>query len=125
LYASKVLKDLKGANNDEDRGISIIENALKSPAKKILNNAGLEQELIVAELLESNHSSMIYDAQRNVVVDAFDSGIIDPTKVVKNALISAVSVASILITTEAVVYEKPSKNEPSSVPAGPSMPNMM
>lgn len=133
LYASKVLHNLKGDNNDEDRGISIIRNALKSPAKKILQNAGLEQELIVAELLDSNQSSMIYDAQKVQVVNSFESGIIDPTKVVRNALISAVSVASILVTTEAAIYEKPSKSDSSPVAPTPGgmgggmggMPGMM
>ena len=125
LYASKILKNLKGDNNDEDRGISIITNALKSPSKKILENAGLEQELIIAELLDVNQTSMIYDAQKIKVVDAFKSGIIDPTKVVRNALISAVSVASILVTTEAVIYDKPLKNNANSNSSNNNMNNNM
>jgi chaperonin GroEL len=117
LYASKVLDQLKGDNDDEDRGISIVKNALKAPTKTILENAGLEQELIVAELLNANKQSMIYDAQKIKVVDAFESGIIDPTKVVRNSLMSAVSVASILVTTEAAIYEKPKNNFDNSTPA--------
>ena len=120
LYASKVLDGMKGKNPDESAGIVIVKKALSAPARKILENAGLESTLIIERLLEQNKVSMVYDAQNHKVVDAFKEGIIDPTKVVRNALQSAASVASLLVTTEAIVVDSPSKKDDS---AG-AMPNM-
>ena len=120
LYASKVLDGMKGKNPDESAGIAIVRKALSAPARKILENAGLESTLIIEKLLEQNKVSMVYDAQNHKVVDAFKEGIIDPTKVVRNALQSAASVASLLVTTEATVVDSPSKKDDS---AG-AMPNM-
>jgi chaperonin GroEL len=109
LYASKVLIDMKGKNADETVGIQIVKKALSSPIRKILENAGLESALIVEKLLERNQSTITYDAQNHEVVDAFEKGIVDPTKVVRNALQSAASVASLLVTTEATVCDSPKK----------------
>jgi chaperonin GroEL len=120
LYASKSLEGLVGLNDDESTGISIVMEALSYPARKILENAGLEQSLIVSQLKAANNETSIYDAQHNKVVDAFASGIVDPTKVVRNALKSAISVASLLVTTEATINDKPSK-EGSNSPAAPGM----
>lgn len=125
LYASKILDNMKGQNADETVGIEIVKKALSSPIRKILENAGLESALIVEKLLEKNQSTMTYDAQHHQVVDAFVKGIVDPTKVVRNALQSAASIASLLVTTEATVCDSPSKKDDVSPNAGaPSMPPM-
>ena len=110
LFASKILNNEKGNNSDETVGIEIIKKSLSAPIKKILNNAGLESPLIIERLIEQKNSEMTFDAQKNKIVNAFKSGIIDPTKVVRNALQSASSIASLLITTEATIVEDKKKN---------------
>ena len=110
LYASKVLKGLEGENPDETVGIDIVRKSLAAPIRKILDNTGLESPLIVERLLEQDDTAITYDAQNHMVVDAFQKGIVDPTKVVRNALQSAVSVASLLITTEATLCDAVKKN---------------
>jgi chaperonin GroEL len=117
LYASKVLDKIEGANTDEKAGIEIIKNALAAPTKEILNNAGFESSLIVSKLLEANNKVMIYDAQNSITVNAFEKGIIDPTKVVRNALQSSVSVAALLVTTEATINDKPKAESSSAMPS--------
>lgn len=127
LYASKELENMVGDNDDETRGISIIKTALEAPAKKILSNAGLKQDLIIAKLLQNNELKVIFDVQTNKEVNAFKDGIIDPTKVVRNAFKSAVSVAKLLVTTESAIYDNPSSSRndtPSNPPMG-GMPGMM
>ncbi len=114
LYASKVLIGMKGKNADETVGIDIVRRALSAPIRKILDNAGVESALIVEKLLEQNKHTMTYDAQNHEVVDAFKKGIVDPTKVVRNALQSAASVASLLVTTEATVCDAPKKDDSMS-----------
>jgi len=118
LYASKILVGMKGKNADETVGIGIVQKALSSPIRKILENAGLESALIVEKLLERNKTSMTYDAQNHEVVDGFEKGIVDPTKVVRNALQSAASVASLLVTTEATVCDMPNKKDDSPASGG-------
>ena len=110
LFASKILNNEKGNNSDETVGIEIIKKSLSAPIKKILNNAGLESPLIIEKLIEEKNNEMTFDAQKNKIVNAFESGIIDPTKVVRNALQSASSIASLLITTEATIVEEKRKN---------------
>lgn len=107
LYAGKVLEKLKGKNDDEQAGINIVKRALSAPVRKIVENAGGDGSLVVSKLTETANDNHIYDAQKLEFVDAYKSGIIDPTKIVRTALQSAVSVASLLITTEAAVIEKP------------------
>lgn len=119
LYASKVLQEMKGNNEDEKAGIEIVRKSLSAPIHKILENAGSESALIVAKLLEKNESYMTYDAQNHKVVDAFKVGIVDPTKVVRNSLQSAASVASLLVTTEATISDTPSKKDDSVSPSAP------
>jgi chaperonin GroEL len=121
LYASQVIDGMKGKNSDETVGIEIVKKSLSAPIRKILENAGLESALIVEKLLEKNNSVMTYDAQNHEVVNSFEKGIVDPTKVVRNALQSAASVASLLVTTEATVCDTPNKKD-ASAPAGSGMP---
>lgn len=116
LYAIKSLDSIKAENDDEKAGINIIRKALSAPIRKILENAGLDSALIVEKLLEKGDDKMVYDAQHNKYVDAFEAGIIDPTKVVTTAISSAASVAGLLITTEALVVDKP-EEKPSGADA--------
>src|SRR3954466_14231580 len=116
LYAIKALDDVKFANDDQRVGVEIIRRALKAPARQIADNAGADGAVVVGKLLESSDPSFGYDAQNGVFVDMFKAGIIDPTKVVRTALQDAASVAGLLITTEAMIADKP---EPKG---GPSMP---
>jgi chaperonin GroEL len=112
LYAAKVLNKIKGKNDDEQAGINIVKKALSAPVRKIVENAGEDGSLVVSKLVESANDNLIYNAQTGDYVDAYKSGIIDPTKVVRTALQSAASVAGLLITTEAAITEKPEeKNE--------------
>lgn len=106
LYAQKHLSQLQGKNVDEQAGINIVQKALAAPALRILCNAGIDASITVEKLREQGDVHKIYDAQSRQFVDAFASGIIDPTKVVRCALESAASVSALLVITEAVVVEK-------------------
>jgi chaperonin GroEL len=109
LYAAKALDALKPENEDQKTGIAIVRKALTSPARQIVENAGKDGSVIVGKLLERNSNTWGYDAQDDRYVDMIEAGIIDPTKVVRTALQDAVSVAGLMITTEAMVAEKPDK----------------
>lgn len=107
LKASLVLKDLKGANFDQDLGISIIKSAITRPARTIVENAGEEGSVIVGNILEKYGSdfNMGYDAQKGEYTDMVASGIIDPAKVVRTALVDASGVASLLTTSECAIVD--------------------
>ncbi len=120
LYALKSLEDLKVANNDQKVGIDIIRKALTSPARQIVDNAGADGAVIVGKLLESKDTDWGYNAQTGDFVNLIKDGVIDPAKVVRCALQDAASVAGLLITTEAMIADKP---EPKGQPAG-GMPDM-
>lgn len=109
LYASSVLDKVKFANDDQRRGIDIIRKAVQAPIRQIAENAGIDGALVVGKLLEQKKTSFGYDAQNGEYVDLIEAGIIDPAKVVRTALQSAASVAGLLITTEAMIAEKPKK----------------
>jgi len=115
LYALKALKDLKGANPDIQFGVDIVRKAIQSPAKQIAENAGVDGAVIVGKLLESDDPNYGYDAYEGEFCNLVEKGIIDPTKVVRTALQDAASVAGLLVTTEAMVAEKPEKK---GAPAG-------
>ncbi|WP_424810415.1 chaperonin GroEL [Roseococcus sp. YIM B11640] len=115
LRASENLSSLKGANNDEQVGIEIVRKAIQAPVKQIATNAGKDGAVVAGEVLRSSDWVFGYDAQKDEYKDLVAAGIIDPTKVVRTALQDAASVASLLITTEAMVAEKPAKAAP---PAG-------
>ena len=117
LYASKVLAKLKHDNDDQKVGIDIVRRALQSPARQILENAGVDSSIVVGKLLEKGDTNHGYDAQTGNYVDMIKAGIIDPTKVVRLALQDAASVAGLLVTTEAMIAEKPEKKA-----AAPAMP---
>ena len=115
LRASTNLGGLKGANNDEQVGIEIIRRAIQAPLKQIAENAGKDGAVIAGEVLRDSTYTHGYDAQKDEYKDLVAAGIIDPTKVVRTALQDAASVASLLITTEAMVAERP---EPKGASAG-------
>ncbi|WP_368417745.1 chaperonin GroEL [Rhodovarius sp.] len=115
LRASTNLHTLKGLNSDEQVGIEIVRKAIQAPAKQIAENAGKDGAVVAGEVLRSDVWEFGYDAQLDQYKNLVDAGIIDPTKVVRTALQDAASVASLLITTEAMVAERPAKG---SAPAG-------
>ena len=122
VRASVVLDGLKPANRDQEVGINIVRRALQAPARNIAENAGAEGSVIVGKLMESDDPNMGYDAKNNEYTDMIKAGVIDPTKVVRSALQNAASVAGLLVTTEAMVAEKPEPKDP--MPAAPDMGGM-
>jgi chaperonin GroEL len=121
VYAAKSLDKLKGENDDQNVGINIVRKAIQAPARQIAENAGEDGSVIVGKLLESKDTNWGFDAQEGKFTDLVKAGIIDPTKVVRVALQNAASVAGLLVTTEAMVAEKP---EPKGAPMGGGMPDM-
>lgn len=106
------LEALKPENDDQRTGINIIRRAVEAPIRTILSNAGLEASVIINKVKEGK-GSFGYNAYSETFEDLFDSGVIDPTKVARVALENAASVASLLITTEATIVERPEKNAPA------------
>jgi chaperonin GroEL len=119
LYATKALDKLRPGNDDQRVGIEIVRKALRSPTWQIAENAGADGAIIVGKLLESKDVNYGFDAQTGDFKDLVKAGIIDPTKVVRTALQNAASVAGLLITTEAMVAERPERK-----PAMPGAPDM-
>jgi chaperonin GroEL len=117
LRAKKAVEALKSSNADIQAGINIVSKALESPIRQIAQNAGVEGSIVVGKVLEKS-GNFGFDAQNEEYVDMVDKGIIDPTKVVRIALQDAASVASLLITTEAMIAEKPKKEAPPAMPPG-------
>ena len=118
LRAYKAIDGLKGANQDQQAGIDIIRRAILAPAKQIALNAGEDGSVIAGKLLEKDEYNWGYNAATGEYQDLVASGVIDPAKVVRTALEDAASVASLLITTEALVAEKPKKETAPAMPAG-------
>jgi chaperonin GroEL len=117
LRAKKALEGLKSANPDVQAGINIVSKALEAPVRQIVENAGVEGSIVVGKLLEKS-GNFGFNAQTEEYVDMVTAGIIDPTKVVRVALQDAASVASLLITTEAMIAEKPKDKAPAGMPPG-------
>jgi len=124
LYAARALDNLKPANNDQKVGVDIVKKALMYPARQIAENSGTDGSIIVGKLLDSKDHNYGYDAQKGEFTDMIRAGIIDPTKVVRHALQDAASVAGLLITTEAMVAEKPEPKAPPAMPPGGGMGGM-
>src|SRR5918996_677494 len=118
LYASKALEGLKGENEEQRLGVEIVRKALVAPAKQIVVNAGGDGSIVAGKLTEKNDPEWGYDAQNDKFVNMFQAGIIDPAKVVRTALQDAASVAGLLITTEAMIAEKPEKKGGGGMPGG-------
>jgi chaperonin GroEL len=124
LYATKALVKLKPENDDQKVGIDIVRRALQGPVRQIAENAGVDGSIVVGKLLESTDTNRGFDAQTSEYVDMVKSGVIDPTKVVRLALQDAASVAGLLVTTEAMVAEKPEKKPAPAMPPGGGMGDM-
>jgi chaperonin GroEL len=112
LRAAKVLDRVKPANEDQKHGVDIVKKAISWPARQIALNAGADGSVVVGKILEKEQYNWGYDAQTGRYGDVVSKGIIDPTKVVRTALQDAVSVAGLLITTEAMVAELPTPPPP-------------
>jgi chaperonin GroEL len=122
--ASKILAHLKPENEDQKFGIEIVRKAVQTPLRQIAENAGEDGAVIAGKVLESDSYDFGFDAQTGDYKDLVAAGIIDPTKVVRTALQDAASVASLLITTEAMIAEKPEKKGPPMPPGGGGMGDM-
>jgi len=122
LRASNALT-VKGANADQQAGINLVKRALQEPLRQIANNAGDEGSVVVGKILENPSLTWGYDAQTSTYGDMIAMGIVDPVKVVRTALQDAASVASLLITTEAMIAEVP-KDAPPAMPGGGGMGGM-
>ena len=109
IQAGKALDGLKGANSDQDVGISIIRKAIEAPLRQIAENSGVDGSVVAGKIRESNDKTFGFNAQTEEYGDMFKFGVIDPAKVVRTALQDAASVAGLLITTEAMVADRPQK----------------
>jgi len=116
VQAAKGLEGLKGANSDQDAGIAIVRRALEAPLRQIAENAGVDGAVVAGKVRESKDTSFGFNAQTEEYGDMFKFGVIDPAKVTRTALEDAASVASLLITTEAMIADRP---EPKAAPAMP------
>ncbi|MFQ5623373.1 MAG: chaperonin GroEL, partial [Paracoccaceae bacterium] len=119
MQGAKTLTGLEGLNADQDAGIAIVRRALEAPLRQIADNAGVDGAVVAGKIRENGDGSFGFDAQSEEYGDLFKAGVIDPAKVVRTALEDAASVAGLLITTEAMVADRP---EPKS--AAPAMPDM-
>ena len=118
LYAAKALDKLN-VTGDQKLGVDIVRKALQAPVRQIADNAGVDGSVVVGKLLDQKNYRYGFDAQTETYVDMIKAGIMDPTKVVRTALQDGASVAGLLVTTEAMVAEKPDKKD-----ASPAMPDM-
>ncbi len=116
VHAGKVLEALKGDNADQVAGIAIISKALQAPLRQIAENAGVDGSVVAGKITENASKTFGYDAQSEQYGDMLKAGVIDPTKVVRIALEYAASVAGLLITTEAMIADKPAKTGSSNMP---------
>ena len=121
--ASLILSKLKADNDDQRVGIEIVRKAVQNPLRQIAENAGEDGAVIAGKILDRDEYNWGYDAQAGEFKDLVKAGIVDPTKVVRTALQDAASVAGLLVTTEAMVAEKPERKEPA-MPGGGGMGGM-
>ena len=117
VRAEKALDKLKGLNDDQNVGINILRRALEEPLRQIVINAG-EDGAVVLNKVKEGKGNFGYNAATGEYGDLVDFGIIDPTKVTRTALQNAASVAGLLLTTEAMITEKPRKDDPMPMPGG-------
>jgi chaperonin GroEL len=111
LRAIQALESLKGVNEDETTGVSIVKRALEEPMRQIVENAGIEGSIVVQKVKEGK-GDFGFNARTEVYENLLKAGVIDPTKVTRIALENAASIAGMLLTTECVVADKPKKEEP-------------
>jgi len=118
VQAAKGLNDVSGANSDQNAGIAIVRRALEAPLRQIAENAGVDGAVVAGKIRESDDVAFGFNAQTEEYGDMFGFGVIDPMKVTRTALEDAASIAGLLITTEAMVADKPSEG------GAPAMPDM-
>jgi chaperonin GroEL len=121
MQAAKKLEGLKGVNSDQDAGIAIVHKAIEAPLRQIAENSGVDGAVVAGKIRESSDANFGFNAQTEEYGDLFAFGVIDPAKVVRTALEDAASIAGLLVTTEAMVADKPSKDAPAG---GGGMPDM-
>ncbi|PZX16587.1 chaperonin GroEL [Palleronia aestuarii] len=121
VQAGKALDGLEGANSDQNVGIAIVRKALEAPLRQIAENSGMDGSVVAGKIRESQDKTFGFNAQTEEYGDMFKFGVIDPAKVVRHALQDAASIASLLITTEAMIADKPQKE---GAGAGGGMPDM-
>jgi len=121
VQAAKVLNGMTGANGDQSAGIAIVRRALEAPLRQIADNAGVDGAVVAGKVRESTDPNFGFNAQTEEYGDMFKFGVIDPAKVTRTALEDAASIAGLLITTEAMIADKP---EPKAAPAGGGMGGM-
>ena len=121
IHAGKALAKLKGENSDQNAGIAIVRRAIQAPLRQIAENSGVDGAIVVGKVVENKDSNFGFNAQTEDYGNLMDMGVIDPAKVVRTALEDAASVAGLLITTEAMVADKP---EPKSAAPAGGMPDM-
>ncbi len=122
IQGAKALEGVTGANSDQNAGINIVRKALEAPLRQIAENAGVDGSVVAGKIRESDDSAFGFNAQTEEYGDLFKFGVIDPAKVVRTALEDAASVAGLLITTEAMVADRPAKENAGG--AGGGMPDM-
>jgi chaperonin GroEL len=118
LRAAKALDNVETDNSDQKHGVEIVRRAIEAPVRQIAENAGEEGSIIVGKLREKSDFAFGWNAQSGEYGDLFEQGVIDPAKVVRTALQDAASVAGLLVTTEAMIAEKPKKETAPAMPAG-------
>ena len=123
VQAGKVLEDLNGANADQDAGIKIVRKALEAPLRQIAENAGVDGAVVAGKVRESSDTSFGFNAQTETYGDLFSDGVLDPAKVVRTALEDAASIAGLMVTTEAMIADKPEPKGAAGAGGG-GMPDM-
>ncbi len=118
LRAQKALEKMKLDREDEQIGVGILMRALEHPIRQIALNAGAEGSIVVEKVRASKSANYGYNALTDAYEDLVEAGVIDPTKVVRTALQNAASIAGLLLTTEAVVVEKPQEEKAMAMPGG-------
>ena len=121
IHAAKALDSVKPANSDQEAGVAIVRKALQAPLRQIAENSGVDGAVVAGKIMESKDSSFGFNAQTEEYGDLFKDGVLDPAKVTRTALEDAASVAGLLITTEAMIADKPEK---AGAGAGGGMPDM-
>jgi chaperonin GroEL len=119
LRTLKALGKIEAPNHDQQVGVTIVEKALEQPLRQIVNNAGLEASIILAEVMKNKKTSFGFNAATEEYCDLIEAGIIDPTKVTRYALQNAASIAGLLLTTAASVVEKPDEKDPMAAAGMP------
>lgn len=126
IRARKAIEAMKGEDDEQDAGIKIVLRAMEEPLRQIVKNAGYEPSVIVTKVVESDQEKFGFNAQTGEFGDMITMGVLDPTKVTRCALQNAGSVASLILTTDCVIAEKPEKNNSSAAPSSCSTcPSMM